>query len=172
MPLKIFAISVVLGLLPIAGMAQAAPQCAATNAALPSVFASWTKPAPLTAATDAGGLSGAVLTVGRAADVALHPTQQVSYVTEPDKPGGSVSHGGMVALNIRRAGTYRVGLNSGAWIDLVKGNTKITSVAHGHGPACSTIHKVVDFPLTPGRYVIQISANAASRNAVMVVRRP
>ena len=154
------------------GMAMPAANCAATDQGLPPALAAWTSKAAPTAATAAPGLDAAKLIAGQAATVTLHPTREVSYVTQPEKPGGSVAHGGMLALNIAEAGTYQVSLNSGAWIDVLKDGVAQTSGAHGHGPACSTIRKMVDFSLPPGRYVIQISANADPKIAIMVSRHP
>ena len=46
------------------------------------------------------------------------------------------------------------------------------SGAHAPGPACSGIRKTVQFPLQPGRYVIQLSANGDPTIAMMVSRVP
>jgi hypothetical protein len=159
-------------LAPLPALAQTPPACVATDTAIAGEFAGWTAKANVAAATASKALSKAELTVGKAANVALPSTADVKYATQPEKPGGSVSHGGMLAFRIAEAGTYRIGLSSGAWIDVLKDGKAIESTAHGHGPDCSTIHKVVDFPLTPGRYVLQISANADAQIGVMVARRP
>jgi hypothetical protein len=159
-------------LAPLPVLAQTPPACAAMDASLTGEFTGWTSKTDITAATASKALSKAELTVGKAANVALPSTADVKYATQPEKPGGSVSHGGMVAFRIAEAGTYRVALGSGAWIDVLKNGKAIESTAHGHGPECSTIRKVVDFPLTPGRYVLQISANADAQIGVMVARRP
>jgi hypothetical protein len=58
-------------------------------------------------------------------------------------------------------------------IDLVDGNgTAVVSAAHSHGPACSGVHKIVDFVLAPGTYILQISGNADRAGKVLVVRLP
>jgi hypothetical protein len=46
------------------------------------------------------------------------------------------------------------------------------STAHSRGPECSTLRKMVDFPLQPGRYVLQVSANADARLPILLARRP
>jgi hypothetical protein len=153
------------------GMAMPAANCAAP-AALPPALAGWTAKVGLASATQASGLDAAMLAPGRAANVALHPTREVSYVTQPEKPGGSVAHGGLVALSIAEAGTYQVSLSSGAWIDVLKDGAAVVSSAHAPGPPCSGIRKTVQFPLQPGRYVIQLSANADPAIQVMVSRVP
>ncbi len=146
--------------------------CAKADVALPSAVAGWASKTPLDSATDISHLDKTELLEGHAVSLALHPTREVTYPTQPEKPGGSVAHGGLIGVTITSAGTYEVGLGSGAWIDVLKDGAAIVSTAHGHGPSCSTIRKVVDFPLTPGRYVIQISANAEPTLQIMIWRRP
>ena len=46
------------------------------------------------------------------------------------------------------------------------------SVAHGRGPACSGIRKMVDFALEPGLYVLQIAGNGGPSLPVMIARLP
>jgi hypothetical protein len=150
---------------------QARPKCDAMVAP-PAALAGWTAKTDVTAADKAGGLTQAALTVDRGANVTLHPTREVAYVTQPEKPGGSVAHGGLLAVSIARAGTYQVNLSSGAWIDLLKDGAAVMSTAHAPGPACTGIGKTVQFPLQPGNYVLQISANADPAIQVMVSRVP
>ena len=138
----------------------------------PPELAGWAARTPLPAARDAKGLRRAALVPGAAIDAALLPTPDVHYVVRPEKPGGSVSYGGLYALVISRPGTYRVALGAGAWIDLLKGKKAVVSTAHGHGPDCSGIRKMVDFPLARGRYVLQIAANGEAALPVMVALLP
>jgi hypothetical protein len=155
------------------GAEGAAPAaCAATDKDLPAELAPWTAKAPLAAATKAGDLAAAVLQPGKAVTATLSHTAQVTYVAQPEKPGGTVSYGGLLALDIDQAGTYRVALGAGPWIDVLRDGQPVASTAHGHGPACSTVRKMVDFPLTPGRYVIQVSADADPTLAILVARLP
>ncbi|MEI9850152.1 MAG: hypothetical protein WDN24_03910 [Sphingomonas sp.] len=99
---------------------QAEPGCPAQAAPLPAELAGWATKQPLAAAIAPGSLDTASLAIGSAADVTLSPTPSVSYALRPERPGGSVSHGGMVGFTIETAGTYRVALGSGAWIDVVR----------------------------------------------------
>lgn len=153
------------------GMATPGAKCAAP-ATLPPALAGWTAKGAMTSATQASGLDAAMLTPGKAVTVALHSTRDVQYVTQPEKPGGSVAHGGVLAISIAEAGTYQVSLSSGAWIDVLKDGAATMSSAHAPGPACSGIRKTVQFPMQPGRYVIQVSANADPAIDVMVSRVP
>jgi hypothetical protein len=161
----------------VAGHASTAlvPQraCEANPAALSGELSGWNNRAPLVSAQAAG--AAARLTLGRAVNGMLSPTPEVSYVLRPEKPGGSVSFGGTYTFTVPKAGHYRVALGSAAWIDVINaGNpTKgLTSIAHGHGPDCSGIRKMVDFALEPGDYILQISANAQAELPLLVTRLP
>jgi len=152
--------------------ATAAPACPATPAPLPAALAPWTAPAPLAAATDVAGLAAATLPLGAAKDLALGRTPAVRYALRPERPGGSVSHGGMARFVVAQAGVYRVAMDSAAWIDVVADGKSLESVAHGHGPDCSGIRKMVDFRLAPGAYVLQVAGNGTPRVRVLVTSVP
>jgi hypothetical protein len=133
-------------------------------------LAPWSKAVPLVAAGDAR--QQPLLAVGQAADVDLLLAPKVHYPLQPQKPGGPVSYGGLIGIEVREAATYRIALSSGAWIDLVRDGKAVTSVAHGHGPACTGVRKLVDFPLTPGRYTLQLGASSEAQMKVLVARLP
>jgi hypothetical protein len=145
-----------------------APSKCASVAAPPPALAGWSSKQDLAAAAKEDGLASAALNVNHGATVALHPTREVAYITQPDKPGGSVAHGGLLGVTIASAGTYQINLSSGAWIDLVRDGKSVLSTAHAPGPACTGIRKTVQFPLQPGKYVLQISANVDPAIDVMV----
>lgn len=138
----------------------------------PAELAGWANPTALVAAKSAGTLAGARLLPGRAVTAKLTPTLEVTYPVRPEKPGGSVSHGGLFEFDVPDAGRYRIALGSAAWIDLLDGDTPVASVAHGHGPACSGIRKMVDFPLHAGHYRLQVAGNGTPELTLMVARLP
>jgi len=146
--------------------------CPATPAPLPPELAGWAGRAPVVAASDDAGLAAAMLVPGKGADVALKPTPSVRYPTRPSHPGGSVSSGGLLAFDVAQAGTYRVAIGSGAWLEVVRDGQAVESTAHGHGPACTGIGKMVDFPLTQGRYLLEIAGNGSPAIPVLVTRLP
>jgi len=162
------------GMLSAAGSAmaqQAAPDCPATPV-VPPEWSAWATPAAVAAVAEEKNLSSADIGVGTASKVALLPTPSVHYIVAPEKPGGTVSKGGLVRFSIEKAGTYRVALGSGAWIDVLEGGQPLESVAHGHGPDCSGIRKMVDFPLKAGVHILQIAANGTPDVTVMVTPVP
>lgn len=153
----------------VAFAAEEAPTCTAPGV-LPPELAAWGQPVARKAAA---GVPGTALVMGQAALVSLLQTPAVTYPLRPEKPGGSVSYGGLLQVSVATRGTYRVALGSPAWIDLVSADGRaVESLAHGHGPACTGIRKMVDFALEPGVYTLQISANGGSDSQVMVIRQP
>lgn len=151
---------------------EAGHSCANKLATLPPELAGWLSPHPVDAATEASNLRAATLEIGSATNATLKSTADVRYVMRPEKPGGSASYGGLFNFAVSRAGTYRVALGSGAWIDVLKGKAAVASTAHGHGPDCSGVRKMVDFPLTPGRYTLQVAGSGEPNLALMIVQLP
>ena len=94
----------------------------------------------------------------------------VGYPLAPDHPGAAGTFGGLFAFSVTEAGVYRVALGAGAWIDVAKDGGAVRSSAHGHGPDCTGIRKFVDFPLQPGRYILQVSGAPAAELALMVTK--
>ncbi|HEY0958964.1 MAG TPA: hypothetical protein VGE05_06780 [Novosphingobium sp.] len=149
-----------LALTPVASLA-ATPESCAAPAPLAGGWEAWGRPAPLAA-------DGAI-EVGGAVRLSLRPAAQVAFATPPGKSGGADSFGGTAHFRIVRAGTYRIGLSAGAWIDVVAAGKPLASTAHGHGPECSGIRKIVDFALTPGDYVIQLAASPLRQVTLLVI---
>lgn len=98
-------------------------------------------------------------------------TPKVDYPARPEKPGGSVSHGGLLGFNVSEPGTYRVALSTPAWVEVVKDGRAIAPGSFGHGQECTTIRKIVEFPLSAGAHVLEIAANADSSVDVLIVRK-
>ena len=103
--------------------------------------------------------------------LALHRYESLSYWIAPAREPDPFKFGGMVPIIVKKPGRLTVALDEGAWIDLVRDGKAVTSVSHGHGPACSGIRKTVDLDVTEGRYLLQIvNAPNASIRAMAVMR--
>ena len=149
--------------------AAAAPSaCDSQDADLPAPLAAWTQKTALKSASDVAGLGAATLEPGGAVTAALHPSPQVAYPLEPAKPRDAAAYGGLLRIVVDQPGIYRLALSAAAWIDLVRDGQAVASVAHSHGPQCSTIRKMVDFPLRQGDYVLEISASPEAAVSVLV----
>ena len=150
-----------------------APQaaCAAMDRDLKDGLEAWRSKADVAAAGTAAETAKAELKLGSAVKATLLQTSNVDYPVRPEKPGGSVSHGGLFSLNVTEPGTYRVALSTPAWVEVVKDGKAVPSGSFGHGPECTTIRKIVEFPLTAGTHVVEIAANAESAVNILVVRK-
>jgi hypothetical protein len=111
------------------------------------------------------------LVVGHAATLALAPAQSLTFTPPLNRAPAPGSNGGTFPLVIEKAGTYRIALSDGAWIDLIGDGARLVSTAHSHGPACSGIAKIVDFALAPGHYEVQLSATRPATIKAMVIAR-
>lgn len=171
--MPLWKIAAVLAVMTVTAAAQAEPAaspCSARGAPLPTELAGWNAPRPATAATSGDGLPKAVLKPGMAVDAALSPAGGVRYAVAPGKPGAADSHGGLFTFDVDAAGSYRVALGAAAWVDVIEGGRAVASSAHGHGPECSGIRKMVDFRLRAGRHILQIAGNGSPAIRVMVTR--
>lgn len=151
---------------PILAQAPAGSACS-TTVEPTGEFAAWNKPSLLKAGTTL--VDAPVLNIGSSGRISLASTPQVNYQLRPEKPGGTVSYGGILKLDIARRGAYRIALSSAAWIDLIGRDGPMRSTAHGHGPDCTGIRKVVQFDLDPGQYTLQIAANGAPEITILTL---
>ena len=136
----------------------------------PPELAAWARPAPLSAAMTVDDKPVPFLVVGRAAATTLPATEQVRFVGVPGHRTGAIRYAGLVALDVRLPGTYRLALGGPAWIDMLSNERPLEAIAHGHGSECSSVRKMVDFRLTPGRYVVQLSDAPSPILQAMIVR--
>ena len=157
---------------PVPGMPMGdTPVCAGVDKVIPAPWTKWAAPEPLKGGS---GLSTAgKLAAGHIYSAALPSSSGMSYVVPLPKPAADNTFGGLFTLTIDKAGTYSIALSEGAWIDVAPAaGPVLSSTAHGHGPACTTIHKVVDFALQPGAYVVQISGSAKSPIVIGIQPKP
>jgi hypothetical protein len=138
-------------------LAAEAP-CAAVDADLPASLAGWRDP-----------LAAEMLTPGRAARLTLRPVAEAGFIVPPGRAAAAGTYGGVVRFVVERPGTYRIALQRTGWIDVVGSGRAIASTAHGHGPACSSIRKIVDFDLAAGEYALQLSGLDQADAVAMVV---
>jgi len=142
-------------------LAQATPgaaACARTDAALPRGLAGW-------------NARGASLDSGKAVSMPAVDPASVTLVgvPKPSKPGNALA----ASFMVRTAGTYGIAIGSRGWIDVypaVGGRTALTSSTHGHGPACSTIAKIVRYRLQPGAYRVLVSGVEGRTEKLMLVK--
>ncbi|WP_198665910.1 MULTISPECIES: homogentisate 1,2-dioxygenase [unclassified Sphingomonas] len=146
-----------------------AHSCPETPVAPPADLAGWVRPVPLVAGRDAA--HAPTLAPGQAVTATLSPVATVTTAAASARTAKPAEQGGLFAVSVSAAGRYRIAAGSAAWIDVAADGRPLTSVAHSHGPACSGIRKMVDFDLSPGRYLIQVTGDAATL-PLMIVRLP
>ena len=140
---------------------------------LPPAFAAWARPAT--------GLDAAVTAAGRLPE--LEPDRPLALrlrpmaeVTLPNPPGqlraGEAAHGGLVAVRVPTQGTWRIAAAGPVWIDVVGPSGAVASTAHGRMAPCTSIRKVVEFPLPAGTWLVQLNGNPGPDLRLMLSRAP
>ncbi|MEG3182301.1 hypothetical protein [Sphingomonas sp. LT1P40] len=137
---------------------QAAPavaECTATDVGLAANLSGWTTPAT-------------AFGVNKAVTLEARDVSKLTGVPAGTKPGGAV----MIGFRIEAAGRYGIAPDQRVWIDVVPGvagGEALKSTAHGHGPKCSTIRKIVRFDLKPGVYRLYVTGLEKPEARVMLV---
>jgi hypothetical protein len=144
-----------------AAPATAAPVCTATVA----------PPAGLEAWSTAPGMTGDVIAPGKNVALTLEPVDSVTFPLPLERKPAAGTFGGVYHVTIATAGTYRVALQNGAWVDLVRDGESLTSVAHMEGAPCSGIRKIVDFALQPGTYIVQLSGAKSAQMRILIATK-
>ncbi|QIG79266.1 hypothetical protein [Stakelama tenebrarum] len=89
-----------------------------------------------------------------------------------DSGAARVTYEAETVFEVTQAGVYGVVLDQRGWIEVTameEGAEPLRSVAHAHGPACSSIAKIVNFPLEPGSYRLNLSNLPAPRAKAMLL---
>ncbi len=142
---------------------QTAPACTEQDADLPRPLAAWATAyadSP-TASNDDLRRPVILVTVGELGRDELEL---------PD--GARAGPAATMNFHIDAAGTYGIALDQRGWIDVIplaKGSAPLKSVAHGHGPDCSSIRKIVRFRLEPGDYRLALTGVELPLVKVMLV---
>ena len=152
--------------------AKPAAFCAAMDAILPAELKDWNGKAPISTAPGAEHLMHVALTLGKSYEAKLLNTPKVAMPVQPEKPGGSVAFAGLFEFTVQEPGNYAVALGSAAWIDVLEDGKAIEPKSFGHGPECTSIRKIVVFPLKAGAHTLQVSANADANLTLMVAKKP
>ena len=172
MGFRIIAMSLAAALPAAALAAPAAPSCPAAPV-LPPELADWARNTSSKTIYAYGADLGADWSPLGAArtELPLHKFESLRYGIAPERKPDVHKFGGMIPIDVKKAGRLVVALDAGAWIDLVRDGAVVKSLTHGHGPACSGIRKMVEFDVTQGRYQLQIiNAPTASIHAMAVLR--
>lgn len=144
---------------------------AAPAAAAPVCTAAVAPPAGLEAWSAAPGMTADAIAVGKNIALALQPAGDVTFPVPLERKPAPGTFGGVYHVTVAAAGTYRVVLQNGAWIDLVRDGKALTSVGHMEGMPCSGIRKIVDFDLQPGTYTVQLSNAKTAQMRILIATK-
>lgn len=156
------------------GRPMPTPSQAACPAAAPKLapeMAGWNAAPPTDAVVDEALPSGATLPLGRAVHVALR-SNTAAFAPPPEHAPAPGTDSGQFTFSVPAAGRYRIALGSAVWVDVVRNGQTMPTSAHGHGPDCTGIRKMVDYRLQPGQYVLQVSGSVTTGTRLMVARLP
>lgn len=156
-------------------VAQHAPDgcVGVSDSNLPPAFGAWAVPAtPADAGKDSAG-SRPELEPDRPLALRLRPMAEVVL---PHPPGqlraGETVHGGLVAVRVPAEGMWRIAASGPVWIDVIGPMGAVASTAHGRMAPCTSIRKVVEFPLPAGSWLVQINGNPGPDLRLMLSRAP
>ncbi|WP_054530289.1 hypothetical protein [Erythrobacter sp. SG61-1L] len=127
---------------------------------VPAEWSGWETPS---SAPDSGEIA-----VGTAWNFALAPVSEVALTGFDGKELPEGSMGAVLTFSAPSAGTYLITVADPMWIDVIGAKGVVESSAHGHGPDCSGIGKIVHFPLQPGTYRIELSAAQVDASRLMI----
>src|SRR3546814_11670012 len=83
-------------------------------------------------------------------ELPLHKYESLRYGVAPERKPDVHKFGGMIPVEVKKAGRLIVALDAGAWIDLVRDGAAQTLITHGHGPACSATRRWSNMPYPRG----------------------
>lgn len=170
MPMRL---SLALALVAAPAAAQmAAPACKKiSNANLPADLAAWAGEAVAAEAARSG--AGTPVPAGAPVAVTLHPSGEVALRQPPERERKPANlHAGLSTVDVPKAGTWRLSASTGLWVDVIGPEGVVESTAFGALAPCTSIRKVVEFPLGPGRHTLQLSGNPGPATRLMLSRKP
>ncbi|HEY0223031.1 MAG TPA: hypothetical protein VGC38_00790 [Pseudolabrys sp.] len=107
-----------------------------------------------------------------AVTVTLVPFADAKLPTPPSRaPKSPDSYAGFVRVpSPPKAGTYRVTLSQGAWVDVVQDEHAVKSGAFSGATGCEGVRKSVKFDLTATPFIIELSGTTAHAIGVVVTQ--
>lgn len=173
---KAFAIAgLVLAHLAAPAMAQSnATECASiSDSNLPDDLAGWAAEPVSAVAANSAAMQAPLLEPSQRASVTLHPAASVALALAPEQVRTpDDAHAGLLTFRVEADGVWRVSASKGVWIDVLADGERINSTAFGQLAPCTSIRKVVEFPLTAGDYLLQLSGNPGATIDVMISPKP
>jgi hypothetical protein len=126
----------------------------------PQAVAAATKPGP----------QAPLLQLDTLYELKLSEQGAVTYAAKPAKPTlNDSAQGGVVRINVNKAGLYRISITSGHWIDVVDGDQFVKSRDFQGSRDCKRPHKIVEFNLPAGKDLILQFSGSTDPAVVMAI---
>ncbi|MFD1612118.1 hypothetical protein ACFSCW_09930 [Sphingomonas tabacisoli] len=93
---------------------------------------------------------------GGTAQIGLLDQNQVKFAVGKATRKG---YAGLAALDVAKAGTLEIVLDNKTFVDLVRDGKALDLASEPKGHGCPGVQKALDFKVTPGRYVVQLSGS-------------
>jgi hypothetical protein len=114
--------------------------------------------------------SALVIVPDRLYKMKLSSQEQVTFPVVPGKKlAASGTFGGVAALKIAAAGSYRFSIDLPVWIDVVANGMLVAAKDFEGQHACSAPHKIVEFELAGGLPLILQMSNSSSEDVLLTV---
>lgn len=140
---------------------------------LPPAFSAWAKPPAVGDAAADAAAPRAELLPDQPIALRLRPTAEVVFVHQPGQMRKvDNAHAGLVSVRVPAAGTWRIAASGPVWIDLIGPAGPVASTGHGRMAPCTSLRKVVEFPLPAGRWLVQLNGNPGPQLRLMLSRAP
>jgi len=118
-----------------------------------------------------GGTEPAVrLEVGKHYVAHLAPQSEVQLAAKPGKPMlDDGARAGVFTFHVAEAGSYRVSITSGHWLDVVDGGNVVASRDFQGQRGCERVHKIVEFELSGDRdMVLQLTGGTVENVGIAI----
>lgn len=149
------------------------PCVAVSDSNLPEAFAAWARPpAAAEAATSTTG-PRPELVPDQPLALRLKPADAVTFANPPGqlrKADGA--HSGLLSVRVPAEGNWRIAASGPVWIDLIGPAGPVAATGHGRMAPCTSIRKVVEFPLPAGTWLVQVNGNPGPDLRLMLSRAP
>jgi hypothetical protein len=152
-------------------MTEMRGDCANYKTDLSREFAAWQEKAVALQGSDCPACAvDHRVAIGQRTALKLLKSSAVHFPVAPEqKREREDAHAGMVTVEFKAAGRYRVSASTGVWIDLVKDAALVPSLAFEMQTQCKPIFKSVVWDVAePGLYHIQLSGNSGDAVEVLV----
>jgi hypothetical protein len=125
----------------------------------------------LAAATNAAGAPA--VSLEQLYKLNVSAAEGVQFAAAPGKTPPAGSRGGIVKFKVPAAGSYRVSLDVGAWIDVVASGALVPTQDFQGQHSCDAPHKIVVFELAAQQwYLLQLSGASAEAVRLSITAAP